>query len=65
MDYVIRRGNHPPELAWTYTPRELTAWATAIVKGERRDRAEALTVAAMGSRGDPKKVQQLLKDWTR
>jgi hypothetical protein len=61
---VIAAG-HPPAAAWSYTPRELVGWVALIADEQRRAAAENLSLGAMAARGDPKRLEALVKELSR
>jgi len=46
------------------TPRQITAYLEFSDKLDRIDRANALTIAAIGAQGDGKMIEKTIKDIT-
>ncbi|MBR0876880.1 hypothetical protein JQ608_06650 [Bradyrhizobium liaoningense] len=55
-------AGHRPEDAWSYTPKQLTAWIFIAEQRRKVDRAEFINSTMMASRGDAKEVQKHLKE---
>lgn len=58
-------AGHRPGDVWSYTPKQIAAWLHFASKRKRAEAAHSLAIAAMGARGDPKKVQQQIKELSR
>jgi hypothetical protein len=58
-------AGHRSDDVWNYTPRQLAAYGFIAEKRRTRERAEALTIGVMASRGDLKTVKKQLKEWSR
>ena len=56
----------PLATLWRMTPRQLDGWLHFAGRHKKREAADALQVAAMGARGDPralkKQIRQLAGD---
>ena len=59
---LIRRG-FPPDYAMSLTPRQIAAYLEFNDKLDRIDRANALTIAAIGAQGDSKTVEKTVREF--
>ena len=46
----------------TLTPRQIAAYLEFSERLDRIERADALTIAAIGAQGDSKTIEKMLKD---
>jgi hypothetical protein len=47
------------------TPREIAGFLFFARRRRRHEQADALAIAALGARGDPKDVDDTIKQWSR
>lgn len=47
------------------TPKQIAAHLHFCARDERLENAQALAIAALGSRGDPKALKKQHADWTK
>ena len=45
------------------TPRQVAAWAVLGFARKRSEAAEALAIATMAAREDPKAINKVMKEW--
>jgi hypothetical protein len=64
VESLIAAGHSPGDV-WGYTPRQLKAWLQLAARRRRHEMAEAITVAAMGARGDPAEMKRKLSQMTK
>jgi hypothetical protein len=50
---------------WGYTPRQAYAFCKLAETRRRREAAEQLSLATLAARGDPKDVEQQIREWSR
>jgi hypothetical protein len=48
----------------TLTPRQIAAYLEFSDRLDRIERANALTVAALGAQGEGKAIEKAIKEWT-
>lgn len=60
LEEVIAAG-HSPAIAWSYTPRQLDAWAELARRRKSGEAAEFVSYIAVGSRADEKIIKSTLK----
>jgi hypothetical protein len=53
---------HPPADVWNYSPRQTAAFLVIAYRRREREMREQLAMQALAARGDPKAIQQALKD---
>jgi hypothetical protein len=46
-----------------YTPKQAQAFLFLAMRRRQREQREMLYIAAMGARGDPKAVEEQLRQW--
>lgn len=54
-------AGHPPEAAWRYTPRQMSAFLFIANRRRRRELKEALAVHRLAAHGSPKDLQKFIK----
>ncbi|RWF44298.1 MAG: hypothetical protein EOS65_02670 [Mesorhizobium sp.] len=65
MIIALAERGHDENRLWNSTPRELIGRLHFSERIRKHKFAEALTVSAIGSRGEPKDVKKALKDAER
>jgi hypothetical protein len=48
---------------WGYSPRQTQGWLYFARRRKKREAAQALSIAAMGARGDAREVSRTIKEW--
>lgn len=54
---------HPPDVVWSYTPRQLFRYFDLAVDRVGAERAAHLAIVAAGSRGEERAVRQQIAEW--
>lgn len=54
---------HPPQVVWSYTPRQLVAFLSLASDRKRKAAAEELFIGFLSSRGEEKEIKKNLKEW--
>jgi len=49
---------------WSYTPRQIIAYFFLASQRQRRDAATALSVTALGTRGEEREVNKTMREWS-
>lgn len=60
MEALLASGHPDP---WSYSIAQLYAFSGIAERRRKRELGEMTSASLLGSRGDPKKVAKLLKEW--
>lgn len=56
------KNNHPEDVAWGYSPRQLKGWMDLMDRREMGERAEFISSVAAAQSSDPKALKKLIKE---